>query len=47
MRAGSRDVPQTSWPLAVSILAIANPIPELAPVRKIFIVRRSFHHEIT
>jgi hypothetical protein len=30
-----RDVPQTSSPRASKACAIAKPIPELAPVRKI------------
>src|SRR5947207_15819260 len=37
----SRDVPQTSSPRSVSNLAVANPIPALAPVMKIRFISRS------
>src|SRR2546421_660320 len=40
-RLGARDVPQTSSPRSVSNLAVANPIPALAPVIKIRFISRS------
>src|SRR5690242_14293918 len=48
-RATSRDVPQTSSPRALRDLAMARPIPELAPVKKTFFINerdRSFQVEV-